>query len=156
MINFETNSIVMEDIQDSITVREYISRAQDQDMASSNEALRPIAVKIGQTLGKMHENSIIHGDLTTSNMLLRGTSPDIELILIDFGLSSFDASAEDKGVDLYVLERAFLSSHPKTQELFSYILEAYKDSINNKKMCKEIIAKLDEIRMRGRKRTMVG
>ncbi len=34
-------------------------------------------------------------------------------MIIDFGLSTTSTVAEDKGVDLYVLERAFISAHSK-------------------------------------------
>ncbi|XP_005093290.1 EKC/KEOPS complex subunit TP53RK [Aplysia californica] len=156
MVNFENSSIYMELVDDAITVREHIAGVQEQDRSTANDVLKPLAVKIGQTLSKMHENNIIHGDLTTSNMLLKGEPSDVKLLLIDFGLSSFEASAEDKGVDLYVLERAFLSSHPNTQQLFDCILKSYRESTKNKKSCAEIISKLDEVRLRGRKRTMVG
>lgn len=36
---------------------------------------------------------------------------------IDFGLGFQQPLAEDKAVDLYVLERAFLSTHPHSQAL---------------------------------------
>ena len=54
---------------------------------------------------------------------------------------------------LYVLERAFLSTHPNTEELFKIILESYRKKANK---AEEVIKKLDEVRLRGRKRTMVG
>lgn len=38
-------------------------------------------------------------------------------MLIDFGLSNAKATAEDKAVDLYVLERAFASTHPKSEAM---------------------------------------
>ena len=41
--------------------------------------------------------------------------------MIDFGLSFQEGVAEDKGVDLYVLERAFLSTHPNTEKLFAEV-----------------------------------
>ena len=44
-----------------------------------------------------------------------------ELVLIDFGLGSAEGSAEDKGVDLYVLERALLSTHPGTEVMFQHV-----------------------------------
>ena len=137
-------------------MRQYITQVQEESGTTAHDILKPLAIKIGHILSKMHENNIIHGDLTTSNMLLKGSPTDLKLYIIDFGLSSFEASSEDKGVDLYVLERAFLSTHPNTQEIFEIILNAYKNSVQNKKNCLEIISKLDEIRMRGRKRTMVG
>ena len=75
------------------------------------------------------------------------------LTLIDFGLSFVSGLAEDKAVDLYVLERAFLSTHPNTEQLFQALLDSYSSSSKNSAT---VIAKLDEVRMRGRKRTMVG
>ena len=74
--------------------------------------------------------------------------------MIDFGLSFQEGVPEDKGVDLYVLERAFLSTHPNTEEIFSEILEAYKKKSG--KQVGEIVKKFEEIRLRGRKRTMLG
>ena len=100
----------------------------------------------------MHNVDCIHGDLTTSNILLKTGAENI--ILIDFGLSFISALTEDKDVDLYVLERAFLSTHPNTEELiFKIILESYRKKANK---AEEVIKKLDEVRLRGRKRTMVG
>ena len=64
---------------------------------------------MGKTINNVHDLGIIHGDLTTSNMIIRN---DKQIVLIDFGLSYFKDSAEDKAVDLYVLERAFKSTHP--------------------------------------------
>lgn len=158
MVNFDNSCLYMEHIQDSVTVREHIETCQQssKDKCISNAELRPLVEKIGHLLSEMHDSNIIHGDLTTSNMLLKRKDSDYDLILIDFGLSSFDASAEDKGVDLYVLERAFLSSHPNTQELFKHLLDSYQQHSKFSQSCKETMAKLEEVRLRGRKRTMVG
>ena len=102
----------------------------------------------------MHSCGLIHGDITTSNILVRGDQDSISLVMIDFGLSFQEGVPEDKGVDLYVLERAFLSTHPNTEEIFSEILEAYKKKSG--KQVGEIVKKFEEIRLRGRKRTMLG
>ena len=48
-----------------------------------------------------------------------------EIFLIDFGLSYFKDSAEDRAVDLYVLERAFKSTHPHLENKFDTLLIAY-------------------------------
>jgi TP53 regulating kinase-like protein len=153
--NMENSTIYMEEITDSQTVREYIQHVQaTEDSDSVNSILKPLGETIGAVLGKLHMNNIVHGDLTTSNMLLRGLPADLDLFLIDFGLSHFENFAEEKGVDLYVLERAILSTHPNTEDLFQTILDNYMKY--NKKGAPEVIAKLDEVRLRGRKRTMVG
>lgn len=103
----------------------------------------------------MHDEDVIHGDLTTSNMLLSCSRDNAEpnLVLIDFGLSYISALPEDKGVDLFVLEKAFLSTHPNTELLFEALLKSY--SASSKKSA-AVIKKLNEVRLRGRKRSMVG
>jgi TP53 regulating kinase-like protein len=47
-------------------------------------------------------------------------------VLVDFGLAYTSSSTEDKAVDLYVLERAFASTHPNSEPLFGRVLEGYK------------------------------
>jgi TP53 regulating kinase-like protein len=75
--------------------------------------------------------------------------------LIDFGLSFVSTLVEDKAVDLYVLERAFASTHPDSEPMFSSVLDAYGRALKPKEW-KTIRSRLDEVRMRGRKRSMVG
>ena len=65
---------------------------------------------IGAAVAKLHDGGLIHGDLTTSNMMIT-TGGDDKLVVIDFGLSFNSTLFEDKGVDLYVLERALSSAH---------------------------------------------
>lgn len=106
-------------------------------------------IMVGTEIAKMHLADIVHGDLTTSNMMLRhppsindlpqGTQQLVrELprcsdlvdmrcqVLIDFGLAYTSSLTEDKAVDLYVLERAFASTHPDSSPLFDRVLEGYK------------------------------
>ncbi|XP_056693573.1 uncharacterized protein [Spinacia oleracea] len=73
------------------------------------ERLQDIATQIGDSIAKLHDGGLIHGDLTTSNMLIRKDTN--QLVLIDFGLSFTSTLPEDKAVDLYVLERALISMH---------------------------------------------
>ncbi|XP_013380275.1 TP53-regulating kinase-like [Lingula anatina] len=147
------NLIYMEYIQDSVTVRDYVTAIQNNPDGDTH-LLEALMQKVGSTLATMHEKNIIHGDLTTSNMLLRNPPEELNLILIDFGLGYIENLAEDKGVDLYVLERAFLSTHPNTEALFELLLQSYAKDYG--KGAVEVLRKLDEVRQRGRKRTMVG
>ena len=153
-VDSTTNSFYMEDIVNSVTVRDHIFSTQKTAEDSAIDRLSPLAEKIGQIVGKMHAGKLIHGDLTTSNMLVRGNSDDLDIVLIDFGLSFSEGLAEDKGVDLYVFERALLSTHPNTEQLFELMLSAYKKF--NPKEADDVISKYEEVKMRGRKRTMVG
>lgn len=106
---------------------------------------------IGRSVAALHVGNLVHGDLTTSNMMVRES--DRRLVMIDFGLSYTSSNAEDKGVDLYVLERAFTSAHSRIPGLFDTVLEAYRQ---HSPEAAAVLAKFKEIRLRGRKRTMVG
>jgi TP53 regulating kinase-like protein len=111
-----------------------------------------VAEKVGAAIGRLHEADVIHGDLTTSNMILRdGTH---SLALIDFGLSYTCKVAEDKAVDLYVLERAFLSTHPDTEKVFERIMSVYERTAG--KGAKQTLARLELVRARGRKKLCFG
>ncbi|KAF0035524.1 hypothetical protein F2P81_013282 [Scophthalmus maximus] len=167
-VDYTSHCIFLEEILRSSTVRDHIAstqqsasctvqeldRDQDRELVQEQE-LEQLAQQVGQILAKMHDEDVIHGDLTTSNMLLRRSPEDrgSDLVLIDFGLSYISALPEDKGVDLYVLEKAFLSTHPHTEALFQKLLKSYSAS---SKKSSAVLKKLDEVRLRGRKRSMVG
>ena len=137
----------------------------------SDQNLVELMAKIGQAVGKMHKIGITHGDLTTSNLMLRpptlpytnGTGTDSssskhtslegDIYIIDFGLSVQSLQDEDRAVDLYVLERALTSTHPTAEGLFEELLKAYAASYKGANIA---LKKLVEVRMRGRKRSMVG
>lgn len=140
----------MEDIENSTTAKDYINKLnEDEENEENKKCIDKLAYEIGASVGKMHVNNIIHGDLTTSNILIKAN----KIYFIDFGLSHVSTSAEDKAVDLYVLERALLSTHANSDRFFKKILLSYQD--NNKKY-KEVITRFEEVRTRGRKRTMIG
>ncbi|KAK3685488.1 kinase-like domain-containing protein [Podospora appendiculata] len=122
--------------------------------------------RIGTVMGALHRTGVVHGDLTTSNMMLRpwkdgqgqneggeGTVLDGDVVLIDFGLATQSQSDEDRAVDLYVLERAFASTHPRAEAYFEYVLKAYGKTF---KKAPSVLVKLADVRMRGRKRSMLG
>lgn len=121
--------------------------------------------RIGRLVGALHKAGVVHGDLTTSNLMLRDTRPaheyrqeenpsmDGDIVLIDFGLSVQSSQDEDRAVDLYVLERAFGSTHPHTEPFFECLLEGYRESY---KGAGPALKRLEDVRMRGRKRSMIG
>lgn len=128
-----------------------------------NEELVELMRRVGSAVGRLHAAGVVHGDLTTSNMMLRPSSPggdddsggvlEGEIVIIDFGLASQGTHEEDRAVDLYVLERAFLSTHPRAEKLFGEVLEGYREAF---KGAKPVLRKLEDVRMRGRKRSMIG
>ncbi|CAB9515730.1 KEOPS complex subunit BUD32 [Seminavis robusta] len=159
---------------EGLTVREYLedhlllSLKDDDDTEKASE-LHQLAQQIGSMVGKLHTLGCIHGDLTTSNMMLRGSQPQSKraktendnnvskhkITLIDFGLAKNTTSAEERAVDLYVLERALTSTHPKLPQSFlETIMESYK--LEPKKAAEATLQRLEQVRLRGRKRECFG
>lgn len=116
-----------------------------------------ILAQMGRSIGTLHASDIVHGDLTTSNLLLKlelDADADGEVVVIDFGLSEGSTRIEDKAVDLYVLERALVSTHPESGFMVDAILEAYAKF--NPKTAQSVLRRLHKVRLRGRKRSMIG
>ncbi|MBI4145396.1 Kae1-associated serine/threonine protein kinase [Candidatus Woesearchaeota archaeon] len=99
--------------------------------------------ELGRKVGVLHANDIVHGDLTTSNMIL-----DNEIKFIDFGLSLISKKAEDKAVDLHLLDRALESKH---HEVYSgsmlHVLEGYKEG---NPAWQDVFNRLEKVQKRGR------
>ena len=124
--------------------------------------------RVGRTVAVMHDvGGVVHGDLTSSNIMVRndgggegeGGMPDLngEIVLIDFGLATQSLQDEDRAVDLYVLERAFGSTHPRQEDWFDQeVLQCSEGYRGIFKGAKVVLKRLEEVRMRGRKRTMIG
>lgn len=147
--SFDLNEckIIMENIKGQ-TVNNYLTNLENgkqDDFAK----LTKLLIDIGFIIGKMHSLGVFHGDLTTSNILIK---EDETLVLIDFGLSHFNPSIEDKAVDLYVLERAFVSTHSYFAHLFAAIMDGYKNGY--KSDVQAVINQFQNVRARGRKRLM--
>ena len=95
--------------------------------------------EIARKIAILHNNDIIHGDLTTSNMVL-----DDEIYLIDFGLSFYSTKPEDKAVDLHLLKQALNSKHYDIAD-FGTIIEEYCRHGDPK-----VVKRLETVEKRGR------
>ena len=101
-----------------------------------------LAKSIGQIIARMHNLDIVHGDLTTSNMILFKDN----VHLIDFGLSAFSSKVEDKAVDIHLFKQALESKHHKVYyKALQLFLKGYKP--HNRR---EILKQLDTVESRGR------
>ena len=104
---------------------------------------KKICKKIGENIANLHDSQIIHGDLTTSNMILKNN----ELYFIDFGLGYISYKIEDKAVDLYLLKEALEAKHFKHWEiLLKEIFNAYKKS----KKSELVLQQFKAVEKRGR------
>jgi Kae1-associated kinase Bud32 len=103
-----------------------------------------MAEKIGSFVAGLHESDIIHGDLTTSNMLLK----DGLIYLIDFGLGKVSHKVEDKATDLFLLHEALLSTHfGISARVWKNIINTYVQKYSN---AQEVLSRLDRIERRRR------
>ncbi|MCS7131599.1 MAG: KEOPS complex kinase/ATPase Bud32, partial [Hadesarchaea archaeon] len=81
----------------------------------------------GMQIARLHRAGIVHGDLTTSNMIL---TKDGKVYFVDFGLGGYDRSLEARGVDLHLLKRALQSTHFRiADEAYSAIIAGYRDEL---------------------------
>lgn len=147
-----------------------------EEMKSQEEKVKLLLRRIGRVIGIMHsKGGVVHGDLTSSNIMVKptmghsqtngvshneeGQAPNLEgeIVLIDFGLGVQSIQDEDRAVDLYVLERAFGSTHPRQEEWFdAEVLQSQDGYRGSFKGANVVLKRLEEVRLRGRKRSMVG
>lgn len=148
-----TPTIYFADARRALLVMEFIEGSVAKEViAQKTMALEQLGRLIGEIIAVLHSHDIIHGDLTTSNIIIRADTQ--EPVLIDFGLASVSGSVEDRAVDLYVLERAILSTHPECgAALFEHIRDAYASKVTKSRAT---LVKLADVQQRGRKREMVG
>ena len=98
---------------------------------------------IGKSVANLHKENMVHGDLTTSNMILNEKG----LFLIDFGLGAFTKKVEDKAVDLHLLRNALESKHHEhSEKSFLDILASYKCYDG----AEEVLKRLEKVSKRGR------
>lgn len=108
-----------------------------------------LAYEIGENIAKFHNLNIIHGDITSSNMMVNDKN---QLVFIDFGLGRYSDLFEDKAVDLLVLKKSLQSIDYNTAiKIFDKVLEGYADEYKDDSLNREqIIKKINEIESRGR------
>jgi len=108
---------------------------------------KKILKQIGESIAKLHKENIIHGDLTTSNMILKKE----KVFFVDFGLAFQNAKYEDKAVDIHLLKQALEAKHFKNWEkIYNEFVKGYT-SINKQEATK-VLQRLKAVEKRGRYR----
>ncbi|MEK6937436.1 MAG: KEOPS complex kinase/ATPase Bud32 [Nanoarchaeota archaeon] len=123
---------------------DFVSGSKLRDVLEEGDHYQQFAREMGQKIGELHSHDIIHGDLTTSNLMVRKG----ELIFIDFGLSFFSEKVEDKAVDLFLLNRALESKHYHIYpDVFEKALEGYCE---NNPGARAVLDRFNQVERRGR------
>jgi TP53 regulating kinase-like protein len=144
-----TPTIFLVDMKHASITMEFVEVKQIKQVLGSvsKKEKQELCVRIGELIGKMHKHGVIHGDLTTSNMIL---SAEGKIFLVDFGLGEKNAELEARGVDLHLMKRALQSTHYQiASECFQDVMRGYC-AVLGAEDAKNVLEKIKEIERRGR------
>jgi TP53 regulating kinase-like protein len=144
-----TPTIFLVDMKDAAITMEFVAGKQVKQVLAnvSNKKRQELCTSIGGLIGKMHKHGVIHGDLTTSNMILNGEG---KIFLVDFGLGEKNTELEARGVDLHLMKRALQSTHYQfAEECFKSVMAGYAAVLGREETGK-VLEKIREIERRGR------
>lgn len=129
---------------------EFIPGRRLSDWLDKQENKEDICFEIGKQIAIMHDLDIIHGDLTTSNMIYVGNEGKV--YFIDFGLAFSSKRVEDKAVDIHLLRQALEAKHFLFwKKLFDKVLEGYRKSEYSEAVMKQF----KKVEARGRYKSLI-
>ena len=139
-VDVKTPSLLFLDPVKAEIIMDYIDGHNVKDIMSSQ-----LALDMGKYTSLLHNNNIVHGDLTTSNFIKSGN----DLVIIDFGLSFFSDRIEDRAVDFRLIKEIFSSAHIEIfDQAYQNFITGYSNNTNNN--MKKILRVVNEIEKRGR------
>jgi TP53 regulating kinase-like protein len=144
-----TPTIFLVDMKDAAITMEFVEGKQVKQALGGMAARerQALCVRIGELIGRLHGYGVIHGDLTTSNMILNGKG---KIFLVDFGLGEKNSEVEARGVDLHLMKRALQSTHYETAaECFKHVQKGYA-AVLGAEEAEKVFGKIREIERRGR------
>jgi TP53 regulating kinase-like protein len=133
--------------KESLIVMEHMGGQRLKSYLESKDvSARDIPLAFGKAVGGLHLAGVMHGDLTTSNVIVREDG----VHLIDFGLAIHSLKVEDHAVDLRLIKETLVGAHSdvSSQVMISF-LNGYAAVVGEKR-AKEVTKKLREIERRGR------
>lgn len=144
-----TPAILLVDLKQTTIVMQYIEGKQVNQRLNeiSERERRELCSRIGQLIAKLHARGVIHGDLTTSNMIM---DHEGKVFFVDFGLGEMNSELEAKGVDLHLMKRALESTHHLfSKDCFKFVVKGYGNILSPGAL-KSVLDKIREIERRGR------
>ncbi|MGC9079505.1 MAG: KEOPS complex kinase/ATPase Bud32 [Nanopusillaceae archaeon] len=135
----DENGIIIMEYIDGYKLSEYLEKLDYEK----------ILYEIGKNIGLIHKNKIVHGDITTGNIIYKNG----KIYFIDFGLSFFSNRIEDFAVDLHLFKETFGSNHWRISDKFDIVLEGYKEGFPEK--YDDIFKRLKVVESRGRYKSIL-
>jgi TP53 regulating kinase-like protein len=121
-------------------------RVRDHVEAYPPEELKEVFALFGRGVAKLHKAGIMHGDLTTANVVRRAE----KLVFIDFGLSVHSTRVEDHAVDLRLIKETLIGAHPKAAAAaLDSLLAGYSEEAGRPRH-RAVLKQLQSIERRGR------
>jgi Kae1-associated kinase Bud32 len=127
-------------------IMEFVDGERIKELLNKSDikTIERLCLEIGGLVGKLHSSGIIHGDLTTSNMIFK----DEKIYFIDFGLGFFSEKIEDQGTDLRLLHEALKSTHYEVLDVcWENVIKGYKIEYSKANL---VLDKVSEIEKRAR------
>jgi TP53 regulating kinase-like protein len=149
MAGVPTPLIYQIDVLNTTIIMEYIEGERIKEVIeySKQKTQENLCTRIGSLIGKLHKCGIIHGDLTTSNMIINNGK---KIYFIDFGLGEFSKELEEQAMDILLVRRSLESTHYKySKECFKKIIKGYSDEMGEIQS-KKVVKRMKEISRRGR------
>lgn len=143
-----TPAVYSIDMTNHIIIMDYIEGKQLKELVGNlpKKKLVVLCRRFGQFMGIMHNADVVHGDPTTSNVIMDSAS---KMWFVDFGLAEKNATVEMKGVDLHLIRRALETTHWDYQDtMFEATIEGYTQTVGPQST--ELFSRMDSIRERGR------
>ncbi len=111
-----------------VKVRDFLNKSNCEEVCEA----------IGSDVAKLHSANVVHGDLTTSNIIWNEKP-----YFIDFGLSQFSEKIEDKAVDIHLFKECLKASH---FDIYRQCWDAFKEGYGNE----DVLKQLEKVEARGR------
>jgi len=136
------------DVSGSTLVMQFVEGDRLKDIVDDldERELNALFSDFGRDVAKLHGAGIMHGDLTTANVVRSGR----KLVFLDFGLAFRTPRLEDHAVDLRLIKETLVGAHPSASTRALGAFNRGYASIAGPSRAKAVQKQLQSIERRGR------
>ncbi len=149
-----TEGVIVQSIAPGVTLKEALLATERSDAGTATPGLAdpdPTMRELGRQVALLHDAGHVHGDLTTSNVIVDDSGVPT---LVDLGLAERTDEDEPRAVDIHVLQEALASTHADHEPLWEAFVASYRTHAGSRTA--EVMRRYDDLVQRGRYRIMTG